>query len=196
MSLHLYCVPVVYIFECLHLICLVIEKKNNLLNQYVLLVQTPAYVGTLFAVMTLQFFYWWYAHLWSNNKISFDLIDHINRGSFFPFKLLSQTTFFPTVILLLMLHSTTCNLVWTETASQSEVWSVVFISYAVTHFLEVLHRPIRSVVKKQNFLRVEKWEISTFPRESPTTALGAVRVAFTVMNRQRKNCNFFELFFR
>lgn len=146
--------------------------------------------------MTLQFFYWWYAYLWNNNKISFDLIDHINRGSFFLFKLLSQTTFFPTVILLLMLHSTTCNLVWTETASQSEVWSVVFISYAVTRFLEVLHRPIRSDVKKQNFLRVEKWEISTFPRESPTTALGAVRVAFPVMNRQRKNCNFFELFFR
>lgn len=118
------------------------------------------------------------------------------RFLFFPFKLLYETTFFPTVIFLLMLHSTTCNVVWTETASQSEVWSVVFISYAVTRSLEVFHCPIWSVVKKQYFLRVEKWEISTFPRESPTTALGTVRVAFTVMNRQRKNCKFFELLFR
>lgn len=62
-----------------------------------------------------------------------------------------------------MLHSSTCNLlVWTETTSQSEVWSVVFISFAVTLFLEVLHHPIRGVVKKQNFLQVEKWEISYF----------------------------------
>lgn len=69
----------------------------------------------------------------------------------------------------------------------------MFIPYTVTLLLEVLHHPIRGVVKKHNFLQVEKEEISPLPRESPTTALGTVHVAFTGMNRQRKSCNFFEL---
>lgn len=149
-----------YIFECLHLICLMIERKNNLFNRCVLLVQTPAYLEYFSVWWLLNFFYgmdifeiiikslvwpnWWYKQ----------------RFFFFHSSYSLWLLFFPTVILLLMLHSTTCSLVWTEAASPSEVWSVVFISYAVTRFLEVLHRPIWSVVKKQNFLRAEKWDFN------------------------------------
>ena len=86
----------------------------------------------------------------------------------------------------LMLYSSICNLlVWTGTAS---LWSII----SCVHLLRRRASPWSASPSHmgccQKAKLLSRKMRSTVPRESPTTALGTVRVLFTVVDRQRKNC--------
>lgn len=85
---------------------------------------------------------------------------------FFPFKLLSLTAFIPVVIFLLMLYSSSCNLVWSEAASQPEVWSVVFIP-TLSHFLKYFTVPYGVLSESTTFSKQKKKRFQRFHVKAP-----------------------------
>lgn len=111
----------------------------------------------------------------------------IKLSSFFLTQVILSDSFFPTVIVQLMLRSPTCNLlVWTETAS---LWSIIScVPLLCCHISPWSALPSHMGCCQKAKLLLSRKMRSTVPRESPTISLGTVHVLFTVVDRWRKNC--------